>query len=68
MKALSNHDVTGSLIGIETYNAAGIDRMSNHYAHILGEHLEIAKVGSKFPCQYIYPPYEYSIVRRLICK
>jgi hypothetical protein len=46
MKALRNHDVAGSLIGIETYNATAIDKMSNHYAHILGEHLEIAKLGS----------------------
>ncbi len=46
MKALRNRDVAGTLVGIETYNATAIDRMSNHYAHILGEHLKIAKLGN----------------------
>jgi len=34
------------LIGIETYNATTIDKMSNHYAHILAEHLDIARLGN----------------------
>jgi predicted metal-dependent phosphoesterase TrpH len=46
MKALRNPVVARTLIGIETYNATAIDRMSNHYAHILGEHLGIAKLGN----------------------
>lgn len=46
MKALRNADVAQVLIGIETYNATTIDRMSNHYAHILGEHLGIARLGN----------------------
>lgn len=46
MKALRNRDVGQTLIGIETYNATAIDKMSNHYAHILGEHLKIAKLGN----------------------
>lgn len=45
-KALRNRAVARILIGIETYNATAIDRMSNHSAHILGEHLEIAKLGN----------------------
>jgi predicted metal-dependent phosphoesterase TrpH len=46
MKALRNPQVAQILIGIETYNATTIDRMSNHYAHILGEHLGIARLGN----------------------
>jgi predicted metal-dependent phosphoesterase TrpH len=46
MKALRNRDVARVLIGIETYNATTLDRMSNHYAHILGERLGIAKLGN----------------------
>jgi predicted metal-dependent phosphoesterase TrpH len=46
MKALRNPAVAQILIGIETYNATTIDRMSNHYAHILGEHLGIARLGN----------------------
>lgn len=46
MKALRNREVAQILIGIETYNATALDRMSNHYAHILGEHLGIAKLGN----------------------
>lgn len=45
-KALRNPDVAEVLIGIETYNATAIDKMSNRYAHILGEHLGIAKLGN----------------------
>jgi predicted metal-dependent phosphoesterase TrpH len=46
MKALRNCDVARTLVGMETYNATTIDKMNNHYAHILGEHLDIAKLGS----------------------
>lgn len=46
MRALRNRDVAQTLIGIETYNATAIDRMSNRYAPILGEHLKIAKLGN----------------------
>jgi predicted metal-dependent phosphoesterase TrpH len=46
MKALRNPDVARVLIGIETYNATALDRMSNHYAHLLGEHLGVAKFGN----------------------
>lgn len=46
MKALRSPAVAQILIGIETYNATTIDRMSNHYAHILGEHLGIARLGN----------------------
>lgn len=45
-RALRKPDVVQILIGIETYNATAIDKMSNHYAHILGEHLGIAKLGN----------------------
>ena len=46
LKALRNMDVARILIGIETYNATTIDKMSNHYAHILAEHLDIARLGN----------------------
>ncbi len=46
MKALRHRGVADVLIGIETYNATALDRLSNHYAHILGEHLGIAKLGN----------------------
>lgn len=46
MRALRNRDVAQTLIGIETFNATTIDKMSNHYAHLLGEHLKIAKLGN----------------------
>ncbi len=46
MKALRNHEVAQTLIGIETFNATALDKMSNQYASILGEHLKIAKLGN----------------------
>lgn len=46
MRALRNREVAQTLIGIETFNATTIDKMSNHYAHMLGEHLKIAKLGN----------------------
>lgn len=46
MKALRDHDAAQTLIGIETYNATAIDRVSNHYAHILGEYVGLAMLGN----------------------
>lgn len=46
LKALRNPDVAHTLIAIETYNATTIDRMSNHYARILAERLDIAQTAS----------------------
>ena len=45
LRALRNPDVAKVLIGIETYNATAIDRMSNHYARILAGRLGIAQVA-----------------------
>ena len=46
LRALRNTDVADILIGIETYNATAIDKESNHYAHILAEHLDMAQTGN----------------------
>ena len=46
MNALRNPDVASVLIGIETYNATTIDKMSNHYARILADRLDIAQTAS----------------------
>lgn len=46
LKALRNVEVAQILIGIETYNATAIDKMSNHYASILGSRLDLAKTAS----------------------
>jgi hypothetical protein len=46
LKALRNPDVARILIAIETYNATTIDKMSNHYARILAERLDIAQTAS----------------------
>lgn len=46
MRALRNRDAAQTMIGIETYNTTAIDRTSNYYAHILGEHLNIASLGN----------------------
>ena len=46
LNALRDPYVVDTLIGIETYNATCIDRVSNHYAHILASNLEIAHVGN----------------------
>ena len=46
LRALRNKDAADILIGIETYNATTIDKISNHYAHILSEHLDLARVGN----------------------
>jgi len=46
LKALRNPDVAHTLIAIETYNATTIDRLSNHYARILAERLDITQTAS----------------------
>lgn len=46
LKALRNVEVAQILIGIETYNATTIDKMSNHYARILGNKLNLAQTAS----------------------
>lgn len=46
LNALRIPIVADTLIGIETYNGTAIDRISNHYANILGSRLNIAKVGN----------------------
>ena len=46
LRALRNAEVAKILIGIETYNATAIDKMSNHYARILGNKLNLAKTAS----------------------
>ena len=46
LKALRHPEVAQNLIGIETYNATTIDKLSNHYAHVLAEHLDIAQLGN----------------------
>jgi predicted metal-dependent phosphoesterase TrpH len=46
LNALRDPYVAETLIGIETYNGTSIDRISNHYANILGSRLNVAKTGS----------------------
>jgi len=46
LKALRNPVVARTLIAIESYNATTIDRLSNHYARILAERLEITQTAS----------------------
>jgi predicted metal-dependent phosphoesterase TrpH len=46
LRALRNPHAARILIAIETYNATAIDRMSNHYARILAERLDIAQTAS----------------------
>jgi predicted metal-dependent phosphoesterase TrpH len=46
LRALRNSEVAQTLIGIETYNATTIDRMGNHYATILAQHVDLAKLGN----------------------
>ena len=46
LKALRNPDVARTLIAIETYNATTIDKMSNHYARILADRLDVAQTAS----------------------
>ena len=46
LRALRNAEVAQILIGIETYNATTIDKMSNHYARILADRLGLAQTAS----------------------
>jgi predicted metal-dependent phosphoesterase TrpH len=46
LRALRNPGVARTLIAIETYNATAIDRMSNHYARILADRLNMTQTGS----------------------
>jgi predicted metal-dependent phosphoesterase TrpH len=46
LKALRHPDVVRTLIAVETYNATTIDKMSNHYARILADRLNIAQTAS----------------------
>jgi len=43
LKALRNPEVAQTLIAIETYNATAIDKMSNHYAGVLADQLNITQ-------------------------
>lgn len=46
IKSLHNRCVAETLIGIETYNATAIDKVSSHRAHILCKRLGLAKLGN----------------------
>jgi predicted metal-dependent phosphoesterase TrpH len=46
LNALRNPKVVQTLIAIETHNATVIEKMSNHYARILAERLDIAQTAS----------------------
>ena len=46
IKSLHNSEAARTLIGIETYNATAIDKMSNRHAHRLCERLGLAKLGN----------------------
>ena len=46
LKVLRNPDVARTLIALETYNATAIDKMSNHYAHILADRLNMTQTAS----------------------
>ena len=46
LSALRDADVARTLIAIETYNATALDRMSNRYARILAERINITQTGS----------------------
>jgi predicted metal-dependent phosphoesterase TrpH len=46
LRALRNPDVARILIAVETYNATAIDKMSNHYARILANRLNITQTAS----------------------
>jgi predicted metal-dependent phosphoesterase TrpH len=46
LKALRNRKVAETLIGIETHNGTSLDRISNHYARIFANGLDIAQTGS----------------------
>lgn len=46
IKSLHNSRVAQTLIGIETYNATAIDKLSNHRAHRLCKRLGLARLGN----------------------
>ena len=46
LRALREPDVARTLIALETYNATAIDKMSNHYARILADRLDITQTAS----------------------
>jgi len=46
LRALRHAEAAKVLIGIETYNATTIDKLSNHYARILGNQLDLAQTAS----------------------
>jgi predicted metal-dependent phosphoesterase TrpH len=46
LRALRNPHIARVLMAIETYNATTIDRMSNHYARILADRLNITQTAS----------------------
>jgi predicted metal-dependent phosphoesterase TrpH len=46
LRALRNPYVAQTLLAIESYNATTIDKMSNHYAHILADRLNMPHTGS----------------------
>jgi hypothetical protein len=46
LRAARNADVARILIGIETYNATTLDKMSNHYARILANRLNLTQTAS----------------------
>jgi len=46
IKALRNQEVANTLIGIEAYNGTALDRVSNHYAHLLAVRLGVSQTGS----------------------
>ena len=46
LKALRNAEIARTLIAIESYNATTLDRLSNQYARILAERLNITQTAS----------------------
>lgn len=46
LRATRDPDVADSLVGIETYNATALDKISQQYACVLAEYLGIAQTGS----------------------
>jgi hypothetical protein len=46
LKALRDPDVPRTLVALETYNATTLDKMSNHYARILADRLDITQTAS----------------------
>jgi predicted metal-dependent phosphoesterase TrpH len=46
LRALRNKDVARIMIALEAYNATTLDRLSNHYARILAERLNITRTAS----------------------